>query len=203
MNSRCTRQQRGCLVLETFSVSHGKAYPYLPLLTCLRIIFRLLPRMTSARREKAHRPRAHAGSQPGRYPALSLFPAGHCRADLVPCADGPPDAPAPTLEAIKRVLMRESLNQPLILIFEDLHWLDVRRRPFSLAQRKSGSTARILLLVNYRPEYRHEWGSKTFYPNSGLIPWDRKQAQELLTAVTRRRPGRSTTQAVHSGQDRR
>ena len=31
-----------------------------------------------------------------------------------------------TLEAIKRILLRESLNQPLMVIFEDLHWIDER-----------------------------------------------------------------------------
>ena len=35
-----------------------------------------------------------------------------------------------TLEAIKRVLVRESLNQPLILVFEDLHWLDNETQAF-------------------------------------------------------------------------
>ena len=29
-----------------------------------------------------------------------------------------------TLEALKRVLLRESQVQPLLLVFEDLHWID-------------------------------------------------------------------------------
>jgi predicted ATPase len=60
-----------------------------------------------------------------------------------------------TLEAIKRLLVRESLNQPLILIFEDLHWLDAETQAFLSLLSESIANARILLLVNYRPEYQH------------------------------------------------
>ena len=68
-----------------------------------------------------------------------------------------------TFEAIKRLLVRESLNQPFILIFEDLHWLDSETQAFLVLLSESVATANILLLVNYRPEYRHEWGNKTYY----------------------------------------
>ncbi len=72
-----------------------------------------------------------------------------------------------TLEAIKRLLVRESLNQPLILIFEDLHWLDNETQAFLSLLSDSVASARLLLLVNYRPEYRHGWGSKTYlYPTA-------------------------------------
>ena len=66
-----------------------------------------------------------------------------------------------TLEAIKRMLLREILNQPLIVIFEDLHWIDERdpgaaRTCWPIRSR----TAKILLLVNYRPEYSHRMGQQ-------------------------------------------
>src|SRR5215813_1486890 len=61
------------------------------------------------------------------------------------------------LEAIKRLLLRESLNQPLLLIFEDLHWLDAETQAFLQLLSESIATASILLLVNYRPEYHASW----------------------------------------------
>src|SRR5262249_14067851 len=48
---------------------------------------------------------------------------------------------------------------------------------------ESVASARILLLVNYRPEYRHEWGSKTFYTQLRLDPLGKEDAQELLTTL--------------------
>lgn len=74
------------------------------------------------------------------------------------------------LEAIKRLLVRESLNQPLIIIFEDLHWLDAETQAFLSLLSEGVATAKILLLVNYRPEYQHEWGSKTYYTQLRLDP---------------------------------
>ncbi len=61
-----------------------------------------------------------------------------------------------TLEAIKRILLRESLNQPLMVIFEDLHWIDEETQALLNLLADSIANARILALLNYRPEYRHE-----------------------------------------------
>ena len=66
------------------------------------------------------------------------------------------------LEAIKRLLLRESLNQPVLLIFEDLHWLDAETQAFLQLLSESVATARLLLLVNYRPEYQPPWSGKTY-----------------------------------------
>jgi predicted ATPase len=88
-----------------------------------------------------------------------------------------------TFEAIKRLLVRESLSQPLILVFEDLHWLDAETQAFLTLLSESIATAKILLLVNYRPEYGHDWGSKTYYTQLRLDPLEQEDAQELLTAL--------------------
>src|SRR5262249_61440866 len=65
-----------------------------------------------------------------------------------------------TLTALKRVLLRESQVQPLLLVFEDLHWLDTETHALLDSLVESLPTVRLLLLVNYRPEYQHGWGSK-------------------------------------------
>ena len=88
-----------------------------------------------------------------------------------------------TFAALKQVLVRESLNQPLILIFEDLHWIDAETQGFLDTLSESVASARMLLLVNYRPEYRHEWGQKTYYTQLRLAPLGPEEAGELLTAL--------------------
>src|SRR3989442_11936170 len=88
-----------------------------------------------------------------------------------------------TFEAIKRLLVRESLNQPLLLIFEDMHWLDNETQAFLSLLSESLATVRILLLVNYRPEYRHDWGNKTYYTQLRLDPLGRTEAEEMLAAL--------------------
>src|SRR4030095_8199522 len=88
-----------------------------------------------------------------------------------------------TLEALKRVLLRESQVQPLLLVFEDLHWIDSETQALldSLVERLP--TARLLLLVNYRPEYQHGWGSKTYYTQLRLDPLPPVSAEEFLQAL--------------------
>jgi hypothetical protein len=81
------------------------------------------------------------------------------------------------------VFLRESLNQPLILIFEDLHWIDSETQSFLDVLNESVANANILLLVNYRPEYRHEWGQKTYYTQLRLAPFGKANAEEFLTAL--------------------
>ncbi|MBI3800922.1 MAG: hypothetical protein HY268_28595, partial [Deltaproteobacteria bacterium] len=88
-----------------------------------------------------------------------------------------------TLDAIKRLLIRESRQQPLLLIFEDLHWLDTETQAFLGVLSEGIATARLLLLVNYRPEYRHDWGNKTFYTQLRLDPLGHAHARELLSAL--------------------
>ena len=88
-----------------------------------------------------------------------------------------------TLEAIKRILLRESLNQPLMVIFEDLHWIDEQTQELLNLLADSIGTAKILLLVNYRPEYSHQWNSKTYYTQLRLDPLGKESADEMLTAL--------------------
>jgi predicted ATPase len=75
-----------------------------------------------------------------------------------------------TLEAIKRIILRESLEHALVVIFEDLHWIDSETQASLDLLADSGAGARLLLLVNYRPEYRHEWSGRGHYLQLRLDP---------------------------------
>ena len=88
-----------------------------------------------------------------------------------------------TLTALKRVLLRESQVQPLLLVFEDLHWIDTETQALLDSLVESLPTAQILLLVNYRPEYQHGWGSKTYYTQLRLDPLPPLSADEFLHAL--------------------
>jgi class 3 adenylate cyclase len=176
--------QSGWMVLEAFSVSHGKASAYLPVLDLLHTYFKITPDDDArARREKVT----------GRVLALD-----RSFEDALPYVfallgikegDDPVDQidtqvkKRSTLDAIKRILLRESLNQPLMVIFEDLHWIDEQTQEFLILLADSIANARILLLVNYRPEYSHQWGSKTYYTQLRLDPLGKESADEMLSAL--------------------
>ena len=95
----------------------------------------------------------------------------------------PPQRRQRTLQALKRVLLRESQVQPLLLVFEDLHWIDTETQALLDSLVESLPTARLLLLVNYRPEYQHGWGSKTYYTQLRLDPLPPASADEFLHAL--------------------
>jgi tetratricopeptide (TPR) repeat protein len=95
----------------------------------------------------------------------------------------PPQRRQRTLAALKRVLLRESQVQPLLLVFEDLHWVDTETQALLDSLVESLPTARLLLLVNYRPEYQHGWGSKTSYTQLRLDPLLPGSADAFLHAL--------------------
>ena len=88
-----------------------------------------------------------------------------------------------TLDAIKRLILRESLNQPLMILFEDLHWIDEETQALLNLLVDSIGTARVLLLTSYRPEYSHQWGSKTYYTQLRLDPLGKESAEDMLTSL--------------------
>src|SRR5262249_23896008 len=111
-----------------------------------------------------------------------------------PRAAGPPvpspSLPSPprqrrqrTLAALKRVLLRESQVQPVLVVFEDLHWIDSETQALLDSLVESLPTARLLLLVNYRPEYQHSWSGKTFYTQLRLDPLPPASAAEVLQTL--------------------
>jgi len=71
----------------------------------------------------------------------------------------------------------------VVVIFEDFHWIDAQTQALLDLLADSSASTPILLLVNYRPEYRHEWGNKSHYVQLGLNPLGRENAEELLAAL--------------------
>jgi class 3 adenylate cyclase len=88
-----------------------------------------------------------------------------------------------TLDAWKRLLLRTSQEQPLLVVVEDLHWIDAETQACLDTLVESLPAARLLLLVNYRPEYQHGWGSKTFYTQLRLDPLPAASADALFRAL--------------------
>jgi class 3 adenylate cyclase/predicted ATPase len=174
----------GCMVLETFSVSHGKASAYLPVIDLLHGYFGIETGDDGRKRREKVNGRivtldpALEDTRPYLFGLLGLVEGDNPLAQM----DGQVKKRR-TLEAIKRIVLRESLNQPLMVIFEDLHWIDEQTQEFLNLLADSIGTAKVLLMVNYRPEYSHQWNSKTYYSQLRLDPLGRESAEEMLLAL--------------------
>jgi class 3 adenylate cyclase/tetratricopeptide (TPR) repeat protein len=183
---------QGWLVLQAGAVSYGKATSYLPIVDLLKGYFRIEDR------DGPDRVREKVTSK-----LLALDPAleGQLPA-LLSLLDAPSDDPQwaaldpalrrrQTLDAVKRLLLRESQVQPLLVVIEDLHWIDSETEAVLDGLIESLPAARLLLLVNYRPEYQHAaaWGSRTYYGRLMLEPLPTEGAERLLAALLGSSPG--------------
>jgi predicted ATPase len=123
--------QSGWLVLEAFSVSYGKASAYLPVIDLLHGYFEIAKENDSRQRGQKilgkllELDRALEDTVPYLYALLDIVEGDDPRAQT----DGQIKKQR-TLEAIKRILLRASLNQPLMVMFEDLHWIDEATQEF-------------------------------------------------------------------------
>src|SRR5262245_25787635 len=174
----------GWLVVQSASVSYGKATAYLPVIELLRGYFGIESRDDPRRvREKI------TGKVLTLAPALAAtVPAFLALLDVLveePAwqALDPLQRRQQTLDAVKRLLLRESEVQPLVVVVEDLHWVDGETQALLDSLVESLPAARLLLLVNYRPEYRHAWGGKTYYRQLRIDPLQPESADELLAVL--------------------
>ncbi len=178
------------LILESGSVSHGKVTAYLPMIDLLKSYFKIDDRDDHrAIREKVTS-RIFALDESLKSsvaPLLALLDT--------PFADAEWDKLDPlqrrsrTFDAVKRLLLRESQVQPLLLVFEDLHWVDSETQAFLDGLVESLPLSRILLLVNYRPEYGDQWGERPYYTRLRIDPLEPERAESLLDVLLGDDPG--------------
>ncbi len=179
-----THRVEDWLILEAPSASYGKATSYLPVIGLLKGYFKIGDRDDHREmREKVT----------GKLLTLNkslrpLLPALLALLDL-PIEDpvwqalDPPQRRQRTLDAIKRLLLRESQMQPLLLVFEDLHWVDGETQALLESLVEGLGSAYLLLVVSYRPEYEHRWGSKTAYSQLRLDSLPAESTAELLAVL--------------------
>ena len=174
----------GWLILESSSASYGKASAFLPVVDLLKAYFKI---------DDRDEPRAIREKITGKLLALddslrSVMPAflsllGVPGPDSQWDALGAAERRQRILDAVKRLLLRESLVQPVVVLFEDLHWIDDETQAVLDSLVESLPSARVLLLVNYRPEYRHGWGGKSYYTQLRIDPLTASSAAALLDGL--------------------
>jgi class 3 adenylate cyclase/tetratricopeptide (TPR) repeat protein len=188
---------QGWRVLESPSVSYGKATPYFPVMDLLKRYCHV---------DDSDDPRTIRAKVTGQVLTLDAtlqdtLPALLSLLEALPDDSlfrqlDPPQRRQRTLTALTRVLLRESQVQPLLLIFEDLHWIDTETQALLDRLVDSLPTAHLLLLVNYRPEYQHGWGNKTFYTQLRLDPLPPASAEAFLQALLGEDPGLTPLQQL-------
>ncbi|KPK21204.1 MAG: guanylate cyclase [Nitrospira bacterium SG8_3] len=170
--------------LEGRCLHYGSSMPYLPILDVLKGYFGIEEEDREATIKKKLRNRFFELDEkaevvpPALHEVLSLKVQDEKYVQL-----SPPQRRERTFEVIRDLLIRESQKTPLILVVEDLHWIDTTSKEFLDYLIGSLPTARILLILLYRPEYTHQWGSKSYYGKIGLNQLSTKTSAELVQAI--------------------
>ncbi len=171
-------------IIRGHSVSYGKATPWFVVVDLMRDYFQIEPSDDSLK---------IAEKVTGKIVALD-FPLESVLSPILWLLDAPVNDQLwehldPTtrrqsaLESVKRIFLRESQVQPLVVVVEDLHWLDAEGQALLDLLVPALPLARVLLLVNYRPEYRHAWGDRTYYTQIRLDPLPPTHSRELLASL--------------------
>jgi predicted ATPase len=179
-----SHRTQGWRVLESASVSYGKATPYFPVIDLLKRYCHVDDGddVRTIRAKVTGQVLTLDEALQDTLPVLlALLDAGPEDSPFLQL--DPPQRRQRTLDGFKRILLRESQVQPLLLVFEDLHWIDAETQALLDRLVESLPTARLLLLVNYRPEYQHGWGSKTYYTQLRLDPLPPASAEAFLAAL--------------------
>jgi transcriptional regulator with AAA-type ATPase domain/tetratricopeptide (TPR) repeat protein len=184
------RPLHGWLVLSSGGAPYATHTSYFPLVEALKSFCRVQDTDTAAVvRERVARALPPGAGDPDRLlpPLLDLL--GVLPPDDAFRAVDPALRRQRTHDTLRQVFLAASLAQPLCLIVEDLHWIDAETQAVLDRLVNGVSAARVLLLVNYRPEYRHPWGNKTYYSQMRLDALPAESAGELLDALLGEDPG--------------
>jgi class 3 adenylate cyclase/tetratricopeptide (TPR) repeat protein len=174
----------GWRVLESTSISHGRATSYLPVIALLKSYFGIQDRdeLHNIRQRVVDKTLALNGSPESMLPALLALLD-------IPVDDqswqtlDPVQRRRCNIDAVKGLLLREARKQPVLLIFEDLHWVDSETQELLDSLVSSLGSARIMLLVSFRPDYQHSWGSKENYHQIRLSALPTRDTAYLLEAL--------------------
>ena len=182
---------RGWLVLESKSISYGRATPYLPLIDFLKGYFKIQERDdTRTIREKVAGKvvlldQALQESIPPVLDLLGALPEDHTFRLLEPVQRQERNA-----RVVTQLMVVESRIQPVIMVFEDLHWTDMQTLGLLRSVIGSIRESRVLLLASYRPTDRDDlsatepsygkWEDQPHYRQVRLDPLAEESLEHLL-----------------------
>jgi class 3 adenylate cyclase/tetratricopeptide (TPR) repeat protein len=172
--------------IEGRCVSYGTAIPYLLLLDLLRSNCGILETDTpEAIIEKVRSGLERVGMDPDQDNPVLLHLLGVKDAGAAPALSNPEAVKAKTFEIFRQVSIKLSLERPLVLVLEDLHWVDKISEEFLGFLAENIAEARILVLATYRPGYRPPWIDKSYAGQVPVQPLSRDDSIHVVRSVLR------------------
>ena len=176
------------LILEGRCVSYGSLVPYLPLIDLLRAHCGVLEADSPAAIREAINEAVRNNGLPA--------DAGGWLLRLINVVDEPaaleslsPEAiKARTFDALRLLFLKASAKRPLVIVVEDVHWIDRTSEEFLTTLVGQLVAARILLVATYRPGYRAPWMERSYVSQITIGPLSAGESAQLLGSVARDQP---------------
>jgi class 3 adenylate cyclase/tetratricopeptide (TPR) repeat protein len=175
------RRAKGIRVFEAHCPAHGRTVPLLPLLELLRDLLDVSERDSDQKVREAIAgrllllDREFEETLPLVFEFLGVADPEH----LAPRMD--PEAQQRQLFSfVRRLVAAMSAREPMVLLVDDLHWIDPASDGFLAQIVEAVSGSRTMLLVNFRPEYQADWTRQSHYQQLPLLPLGQEEIEELL-----------------------
>ena len=179
-------RQRGAHVWTLRAEPHGRARPLSLLLHFLRQYFGIEPSSDSSTSRRAiHERLAELGTGLEAASFVDLLE----NVDVVQMTTTEDKVPREALfDAIQRIIRVESSREFLVILIEDLHWLDVASEVFVEAIVDALPGTRALMVATFRPPYSAEWMRRSYYEQVPLPPLRKREAAILFDALVGQQP---------------
>jgi transcriptional regulator with AAA-type ATPase domain/tetratricopeptide (TPR) repeat protein len=170
--------------LEAHCHAHGPEMPYLPVLELVRAMCGIsdfdTPEAMQAKVEVALNGLGLDASASSPY-VLHLLGV---KAGTAPIADLQPNTIKPRLlEILRQMVLRQNRRRPLVIVVDDLHWVDAASEEFLASLADVAGGAPLLLLTTYRPGYRPSWAERSYATQIALQPLLEEESRRLLQAA--------------------
>ncbi len=180
--------------IEGHCLSYGSTIPYLPVLDLIRAVCRITEADdATAATEKIRHTLGQAGMEPGKVGPYLVdllgYKDGTDGLDLVP----PDTVKAGISEALRQITLGASHRQPLLVVIEDLHWIDQASEELVASMVDGLPGAAVLFVVTYRPGYEPPWTNKSFATQLSLPPLSNEDSLTVTRSVL---PGAALPHAV-------
>jgi class 3 adenylate cyclase/tetratricopeptide (TPR) repeat protein len=175
--------------VEGRCLSYGAVIPYLLILDLLRgncgIVETDTPEQIT---EKVRDALRAVGMDPEQNSQFLLHVLGIKGFDDPPAALRPETVKQKTFEVFRQLAVNGSQQRPLILVLEDLHWVDTLSAELAGFLAESIADARILILATYRPEFRPPWIDKSYAGQIPLQPLGSDDSLHVVRSVLGQEP---------------
>ena len=172
--------------IEGRCVSYGTTIPFLLMLDLLRSNCGILETDTpESIIEKVRSSLERVGMDPDQDSPVLLHLLGVKDAGAAPALSNPEAVKAKTFEIFRQVSIKLSLGRALVLVLEDLHWVDKISEEFLGSLAENIGEERILILATYRPGYRPPWIDKSYSGQMLVQPLSRDDSIHVVRSVLR------------------